>query len=229
MSFWSGETLTTRVANEQVISPFDPDLIDCGAYTMHMGRQAFVTPHERVRARYQKEMLQLGTGQSFSIPPGQFAFLLTKECVKIPRDVIAFISLKSRTKYKGLVNVSGFHVDPGFEGHLIYAVYNVGPQAILVDEGDPLFLIWFADLDRKDTEYYRKEPPQTKIGIDIRSGVPGQILSLQALSDRMDQIDHAFFQIKAAAAAFVAVVVVVLAFLAVPWDDWHHWVRALIN
>ena len=51
----------------------------------------------------------------FTIPPGQFAFLLTEEVVSVPPDALAFISIRAKTKFRGLVNVSGFHVDPGYQ------------------------------------------------------------------------------------------------------------------
>ena len=50
------------------------------------------------------------------IPPGQFAFLLTAETVTMPDNAIAFISIKARLKFNGLINISGFHVDPGYRG-----------------------------------------------------------------------------------------------------------------
>ena len=46
-------------------------------------------------------------------PPGQFAFLLTKEVVSVPADALAFISIRVKTKFRGLVNVSGW---PGCNG-----------------------------------------------------------------------------------------------------------------
>jgi dCTP deaminase len=222
MPFWSGETLWTRNFSDKIIEPFDPKWIDCGSYILHMGEQVFITPHERVRQRYQQELWHLKDGDSFSIPPGQFAFLLTKEYLRMPRDVVAFISLRSRVKFRGLINVSGFHVDPGFQGRLIYAVYNTGPNPILLDEGEPLFVIWFADLDRKDTEHYRRQSPQTQIGIDVRSGVPGQILSLQSLSEHIERLDRNFYRIIYG--GIIAVAVASLAFfaLAVDWGKWLH-------
>jgi hypothetical protein len=47
--------------------------------------------------------------EAFTIPPGQFAFLLTKEVVSVPADALAFISIRVKTKFRGLVNVSGWH------------------------------------------------------------------------------------------------------------------------
>ena len=61
--------------------------------------------------------------------PGQFAFLLTDEIVEVPDSAMALISIKAKIKWRGLINVSGFHVDPGFKGRLIFSVYNAGPGA----------------------------------------------------------------------------------------------------
>ena len=41
------------------------------------------------------------------IPSGDFAVLMTKETVQVPKDVIGFITMKLGYKAKGLINVSG--------------------------------------------------------------------------------------------------------------------------
>jgi hypothetical protein len=54
--------------------------------------------------------------------PGQFALVRTLEVVKVPPEMVGLISIRSEYKFQGLVNVSGFHVDPTFSGNLIFAV-----------------------------------------------------------------------------------------------------------
>jgi dCTP deaminase len=66
--------------------------------------------------------------------------------VTVPAAAIALISIRARTKFKGLVNVSGFHVDPGYRGQLTFAVFNAGPVPIHIRRGQPIFLIWYARL-----------------------------------------------------------------------------------
>lgn len=115
MSFWSGQTLKRRAAAEKLIDPFDEKRIDCSAYTLRVGYEAFVS---RDRSDQAKELVQGRTPghlvaskeETMAIPSGQFAFLIAKEKVRIPNDAIGFISLKSSRKWRGLVNVSGFHV-----------------------------------------------------------------------------------------------------------------------
>ena len=81
-----------------------------------------------------------------TLTPGQFAILTTEEVISIPSDILAFISLKSTFKFQGLVNISGFHVDPTFEGKLRFGVQNIGPSDIRVKYGEPTFSIFFSTL-----------------------------------------------------------------------------------
>ena len=92
------------------------------------------------------------------IPPGQFGLLTTCEVVTVPEDTIAFISIRAGIKFRGLVNVSGFHVDPGYKGHLKFAVYNAGSQPVVLDQKQRVFMIWFSELDDVDTEPYKNKP-----------------------------------------------------------------------
>lgn len=49
----------------------------------------------------------------------------------------------------GLVNISGFHVDPGYSGKLIFAVFNAGPARIHLQKGQRIFPLWMASLDER--------------------------------------------------------------------------------
>nr|WP_267902434.1 deoxycytidine triphosphate deaminase [Sinorhizobium meliloti] len=121
--------------------------------------------------------------QAFQIPPGQFAFLLTEETVKVPPTAMAFISMKATFKMKGLINVSGFHVDPGWEGPLVFAVFNAGPAPVHLQRGLPLFLIWYADLDHT-SEKRKTAPGATTISPTLISSLTGGNDSLYALDQR---------------------------------------------
>ena len=104
--FWSSETMKAQLPG--LISPFNPDRVVNCSYELSMGAEAYVTSS----GAQTKQTLVIG--EQILIPPGQFAQLLTEEIVEMPRDSLGLISIKSRFKLRGLVNVSGFHVDPGF-------------------------------------------------------------------------------------------------------------------
>ena len=153
MAFWSGATLASRLP--ELIDGFDRDKIDCAAYTLRIGPEAYVSPATAMEAATRTKTV-LKEREDCIIPPGQFAFLLTEERVTVPNSAIAFISMKAGVKFKGLVNVSGFHVDPGYCGRLVFGVYNAGPATVHLARGDDCFLIWYASLDCESDEYRRR-------------------------------------------------------------------------
>lgn len=181
MSFWSGEKLEEEVGS-CIIGQYDSDNIDCAAYTLHVGPEVFVTPDHYESNPNQNTKRTLGEKEAFNIPSGQFAFLLTEETVSISDKCIAFISMKASTKFKGLVNVSGFHVDPGYKGRLVFSVFNAGPMPIKLQRGMPLFLMWLSDLDRQ-TKKQKTHAPITELDLKIIDPIHGPIFSPQAISE----------------------------------------------
>ena len=200
MTFWSGEKLEDRLGENNIITPFEPNNIDCNAYTLTVGKEVYVTLHHKIKDVLSYTKKYLYPDEPVTIPPGQFAFLITKEILKIPTDSMAFISMKSTTKLKGLINVSGFHVDPGYRGKLIFAVFNAGPTKLNLQRDQPLFLIWFCDLDRVSSEPYvrtDKDNSYYNISANLIDGVPGQIDSIKSLAEKIETNKQAIYTLNA--------------------------------
>ncbi len=147
MSFLGTEKLKDLLNAKKVVDPFDLGRVVCGGYELSLGDEIF-----RTDAKDKKKETLTKPKEQIVINPGQFALLLTHEVVDIPTDKIAFISIKAGIKLRGLVNVSGFHVDPGFKGKLIFSVYNAGSGPVSLVRGEPCFLIWFSHLELKEGE-----------------------------------------------------------------------------
>ncbi|MEQ9468006.1 MAG: hypothetical protein RLN88_11380 [Ekhidna sp.] len=156
MAYLGSEKLKKLIESKNIISP-TPDSsklsakIKHGAYELSLGDEVFETDSvDGKRRELTKKKEQV------VINPGQFVLLLTEESIRVPKDKIAFISIKAGIKLRGLINVSGFHVDPGFEGKLVFSVYNAGSGPISLERGSQYFLIWFAELDvpKSDTDQY---------------------------------------------------------------------------
>lgn len=184
--FLSGNLIAKH--GEKWITPFDPKRVDCAAYEMRVGDEAFVGPEMR-DSRQPGLLNRMNQGDPITIPPGQFAFLTTREFVQLPDDFLGFINMKSGLKNNGLVNVSGFHVDPGYKGKLLFAVYNAGPATVTVRCDQPAFLIWFARLDQSTEEFARKKAGFREIETTLMSLAPAEVLSPSALSARMSHLD----------------------------------------
>src|SRR5439155_20009152 len=132
-------------------------------------------------------------GAQIAIPPGQFAFLITNEVVTVPNDALALISIKAGIKFLGLINVSGFHVDPGFKGRLKFSVYNAGSHYITLARAEPIFMIFFADLDKPAQPPYGGEH-QGQMGITSRevTNLQGEVASPAALDERLKKLERSF-------------------------------------
>jgi dCTP deaminase len=144
--FWTSETLRTRMRD--IVDSFDEHaVVSCG-YELSVGTESFVTG-EASPKKFLKE------GETVVIPPGQLALIITNETLKAPTDAIGFLSFKFSAKLRGLINVSGFHVDPGFQGKLIFSMYNAGVQTVHLSVGSKLFIVWFCSLDGATNDSYK--------------------------------------------------------------------------
>lgn len=143
------------------------------------------------------------------IAPGQFALVKTLEIVKVPDEYVGFIAIRSEYKFQGLVNVSGFHVDPTFKGHLLFAVQNVGPNDIRLRYAEGAFMVMWAKL----TETYL--PPE---GARRRDGYPNIPMRLMAqlgggsitLAGLKTEVDRLHTQVKFFIGIAIALVMAVI-------------------
>lgn len=183
--FWSSETLRERLP--ELINPFSVARVKHAAYELALGGEAFVTGEKSREA--------IADGGEIVIPPGQFAVLITDEAITVPADAIAFISMKSANKFRGLINVSGFHVDPGFSGRLVFSVFNAGVQDIHLSKGVPLFMIWFASLDRQTEDAYKgAHNGQMRIPDSIVTDIAAKHLTPSALQKEIEDAKQSFRQ-----------------------------------
>jgi dCTP deaminase len=186
--FWSGETLSEQL--KTLIDPFSIERIDCAAYTLAIGPEIYVSPNDQSADPTTVTIRKLFDGEAFTIPPGQFAFLLTEEVVSVPANALAFISIRAKTKFRGLVNVSGFHVDPGYRGQLTFAVFNAGPVPIHLKRGQAIFLIWYGTLDC-ETAFKKDGAVHKGIDPELVTAIAGELQSFAGLSKKIKDVDKA--------------------------------------
>lgn len=182
MTFWSSQTLEDNLG--RLIDHPDKDMVDCNALTLRVGPEVYVTPglEQTSPSTHTRQMLE--ARGPITVPPGRFAFLMTEEKVTIPPEVMGFISIKATYKLRGLVNVSGFHVDPGWSGRLIFTVFNAGPATIHLERGLPVFLLWIADLDEASLKRKHGVGPEG-IPPGVISNITGVVDSIYALEKRV--------------------------------------------
>ncbi|MES2982602.1 MAG: deoxycytidine triphosphate deaminase [Verrucomicrobiota bacterium] len=180
MPFWSSDTLKLNIPEKGIIHPYDPAAVNAASYELTLGSEYFLTSDKDGKKN------KIESSEQLVIPPGQFGLLITEEEIKIPTDTIAFISIKAGIKFRGLVNISGFHVDPGFHGRLKFSVYNAGSQNIVLQRCQPVFLIWFACLDKETSDKYNGEHQgQNSISANDVMLIQGETAAPSVLQERI--------------------------------------------
>jgi dCTP deaminase len=122
-----------------------------------------------------------------AIGPGEFAILMTHEFVHVPPDLVGFISLRFTWAGQGLINISGFHVDPTYKGYVVFSVYNAGPRNVVLKYLDPVFMILFGTLLHKVEKVRR--PGHKALPLDIVSSVKGPPISVWSLDKRLKKLE----------------------------------------
>jgi dCTP deaminase len=186
MAFWTSQDLEERLP--ELISDFAPERVDCNAYTLQIGDESYVSPTDQAPEPQSITIRKRVVDEAFTIPPGQFAFLVTAETVQIPNNAMAFISMKASIKFRGLVNVSGFHVDPGYRGKLTFAVFNAGPVVIHLKCGQDCFLIWFASLTG-DSKKNKNQSGSHSLSTTIINSIAGEVQSLDGLHTKLKDVE----------------------------------------
>jgi len=151
------------------------------SYDLHLG--------DEVAKSTSAEPISLAKNNGvITIEPGEFALLHTYELIHIPKDLMAFISLRFSIKKKGLINISGFHVDPGYNDYLVFSVYNAGSRPICLRYKEAIFMIFYVTLTRPALDEYGKGPGAKFKSEDIEL-LKGPALTLINLNDRLEKAE----------------------------------------
>lgn len=163
---------------------FCEDNFNGWTYDLRLGREVYISSEDLPRKLKKQEPIL--------IKSGDFALLITEEDIKLEEDVMAFINIRFTYKKKGLINVSGFHVDPTYKGKLIFSVYNAGPNDVVIRRGDPVFMIFFQRINGKIPYNKHRKDGYTQIPSSMISEIKGTSTSLANNAARLDKLEFYF-------------------------------------
>ena len=129
-----------------ITSNYDSRNLEPCSYDVRIGSDVFLTSAGRE--------LKLSRGETFTILPGDYAIVTTLERFGLPNDVYARVGLKTAYSLRGLMNLSGPHITPGFRGLLVLGLANFGPTGITLRYGDPIFSVEFDRLSQPASHGY---------------------------------------------------------------------------
>ena len=167
---------------------------------LRLGREIYISSDDSPKC--------LEEGGYVIIRPGDFVLLLTRETLHLDDDVMGFISMRFDYKQKGLINVSGFHVDPNYHGKLIFSAFNAGPKDIVLRESDPVFMIFFERMDYHCRK--KRDDGFQHIPADLVEQIQGKSATLSSNSKRLDQME---FYLKIVGSVAIGSVVSIIGFV----------------
>lgn len=89
------------------------------------------------------------------VPPNSFLLATTKEYIKLPNNVTAFVEGRSSIGRMGLFIQNAGWVDPGFEGEITLEIYNANRLPIRLIAGRRICQLVFALMDREAENPYK--------------------------------------------------------------------------
>ena len=94
------------------------------------------------------------TTDKYLLLPGQFVLATTREYIKLPNNLTAFVEGRSSWGRLGLFIQNAGWVDPGFEGEITLELFNANKCAIELSEGLRIGQLVFAQMKRDAEKPY---------------------------------------------------------------------------
>lgn len=106
---------------------------------------------------------------SITIPPRSFLLATTREYIKLPNDVTAFVEGRSSIGRMGLFIENAGWVDAGFEGRITLELYNANSLPIKLEAGRRVCQLVFCKMDKPAVEPYngKYQGQETTVGSRI--------------------------------------------------------------
>jgi len=116
--------ITTMAQNGRlIVEDFDPASLQTTSYYVRVGQRA-IMGGSSVEIDLKKEKL--------TIEPGSYAGVISLEKFKLPNNVVAHLGSKRKFSYEGLILLTGSAIDAGYEGHLLFGVYNASTKRVVL-------------------------------------------------------------------------------------------------
>lgn len=113
------------------------------------------------------------------VEPGEVVFVMSKEKVVLPNDMMIILSQKRKIAHEGISIMGGLCVDPGYEGYLLVGLYNFSSDSFRLHPGRKLIAGLFYRLGNQEIADFPK--PETRI-LDFPDDLVRLIKSYQPIN-----------------------------------------------
>lgn len=163
---------------------FQPSSLEASSYDIRVGLKG-VIGGEGVEIDLRKNPMELG--------PGAYGGVISYEKLSLPDNVCGRIGSKRALSYEGVILLTGTIVDPGYEGYLLFGIYNASQRKVIIRYNKKLCNVVFERLS-KAPERQAPVDPSLKIGnfpdafLDRMANM--EVLPWMQISERVKQIEN---------------------------------------
>jgi dCTP deaminase len=186
----TGAKLRKAVEEGTFIEGGDVKSVETVKYDFHMGSRV-------LKAFYgQPKDIETIPEQNRWVDPGEAVFILTREKLNLPDNMIAVLTPKRKLAHSGIMILGGLAVDPNYKGVLLVGLYNFSSTPYPIRAGSKLVGAVFYELDKKELVGIVPEDPEEILDFPdelirlIQNYKPVEMKGLQeALSETQRQLD----------------------------------------
>jgi deoxycytidine triphosphate deaminase len=140
----AGTKLRDAVAAGTFIQSGDVASVEGVKYDFHMGNRI-------LKASYTQpvnvDRLSEADQSNLCVDPGEVVFVLTKETLNLPKNMMAVLSPKRTLAHAGIMVLGGLMVDPNYSGVLWVGLYNFSSNSYPIRPGRKLIAAMFYELE----------------------------------------------------------------------------------
>jgi len=177
----SDTTLKKMLASgELVVEPLEPHQLQPASIDLRLGNHFLkLDEHDVDLIRLDQPLRYVELQQEeIVVPAHSFLLASTKEYIKLPDNLTAFVEGRSSIGRIGLFVQNAGWVDPGFQGELTLELYNANRLPIKLQAGRRICQLVFAQMDTRASAPYRgkyqgqRNPVGSRIFLDSDPGPP---------------------------------------------------------
>ena len=166
-----------------VVEPLEPDQSQPASIDLTLGDHFLKVDEnavDRITLDTELRYIELRT-KEIVIPPHSFLLAVTRERIRLPDNITAFVEGRSSIGRLGLFIQNAGWVDPGFDGTLTLELFNANRLPIRLRSGRRICQIVFAQLDRSTERPYRgkyqhqSEAVGSRIHLDCPTPAPATV------------------------------------------------------
>ncbi|HCX63730.1 MAG TPA: dCTP deaminase [Eubacteriaceae bacterium] len=143
-------------SRELIIDPITKEQIQPASVDIRLGNHFLKLDENAIEAMTMTDEIKYVSFEADEvvIPPHSFLLATTKEYIKLPKNITAFVEGRSSIGRMGLFIQNAGWVDPGFEGEITLELYNANRLPIKLQSDRRVCQLVFATMDQMPMNTY---------------------------------------------------------------------------